>query len=118
MDAVNGISIVGIIARVIVGIIVGVIRITPIIGITPVPPPRDPRETEPGNKNTVIDEKTALAVKMPETPAVKASKTPAVKGSETTSAAKASEITPAVKASPSMKPASSAEPPVSDCFGR
>jgi len=55
---------------------------------------------------------------MPETTAVKASETPAIKGSETTSAVKTSETTPAVKTSPSAEPASSAEPPVSDCFGR
>jgi hypothetical protein len=94
------------------GVIVRVVRI---VRITPIPPPRVPIETETGN------EKTAMAVKAPETSAAKAPETPA---------AKASETTPAMKASAAMKPAAmkpaatvtssaapSPKPPVSDSIG-
>jgi hypothetical protein len=120
----------------VIWVIVRVIRITPIIGITPIPPPRVPIETETGNEKTIMAEKTAMSVKVPKTPAVKASETPAVKVPKTPAAkasempaAKAPETTPAVKtsaamkASPAMKPAaavtaSSPKPPVSDSIGR
>jgi hypothetical protein len=74
------------------GVIVRVVRI---VRITPIPPPRVPIETETGN------EKTAMAVKAPETPA-----------------AKASETTPAMKASAAVTSAApSPKPPVSDSIG-
>jgi hypothetical protein len=95
------------------GVIVRVVRI---VRITPIPPPRVPIETETGN------EKTAMAVKAPETSAAKAPETPAAEPSETT---------PAMKASAAMKPAAtvkraaavtssaapSPKPPVSDSIG-
>jgi cytoskeletal protein RodZ len=66
------------------------IRITPIIGITP---PRVSIKTETGNEKTIMVKKTAMAVKVPETPAVKVPETPAVKVPKT----------PTAKA-PAMKP--------------
>jgi hypothetical protein len=89
-----------------------IVRITPIIGITPIPPPRVAIET--GIKKTAIVVKVSEtpAVKAPETPGMKVSETSAVKGPKTTPAVKASPtMTPAVKASPTMTPSA----PVSKC---
>jgi hypothetical protein len=83
------------------GVIVRVVRI---VRITPIPPPRVPIETETGN------EKTAMAVKAPETSAAKAPETPAAKASETTPAMK-----PAATVTSSAAP--SPKPPVSDSIG-
>jgi hypothetical protein len=79
----------------IVGVRIIWIRITPIIGITPIPPPRVSIKTETGNEKTITVKKTAMTVKVPETPAVRVPETPAVKVPETP-AVKVPE-TPAVK---------------------
>jgi hypothetical protein len=63
----------------IVGVRIIGIWITPIIGITPIPPPRVSIKTETGNEKTITVEKTAMAVKVPEPPAVKVPEPPAVK---------------------------------------
>ena len=64
-------------------------------------------------------EKTAMAVKVPETPAVKVPKTPSAKASEMP-AAKAPETTSAMKpaAAVTASAAPSPKPPVSDSIGR
>ena len=75
----ESIALVRIVTVVLAGVMWVIVRVVRIVRITPIPPPRVPIETETGN------EKTAMAVKAPETPAAKASETtPAMKASAAT----------------------------------
>src|SRR6266436_6261195 len=74
----ESIAVVRIVTVVWAGVIWVIVRVVRIIRITPIPPPRVPIETETGNEKAIMAEKTAMAVKAPETPAVKVPKTPAV----------------------------------------
>ena len=82
----ESIAVVRIVTVVWAGVIWVIVRVVRIVRITPIPPPRVPIETETGNEKTIMVEKTAMAVKVPETPAVKVPETPAVKVPETPAA--------------------------------
>ncbi len=111
----ESIAVVLIVTVVWAGVIWVIVRV---IGITPIPPPRVPIETETGNEKTIMAEKTAMSVKVSKTPAAKASEMPAVKVPKTPAAkasempaAKAPETTPAVKTSAAIDRAHDAHPP-------
>jgi len=95
----ESIAVVLIVTVVWAGVIWVIVRV---IGITPIPPPRVPIETETGNEKTIMAEKTAMSVKVSKTPAAKASEMPA---------AKAHETSPAVKTSAAIDRAHDAHPP-------
>jgi hypothetical protein len=92
----------------IVGVRIIGIWITPIIGITPIPPPRVSIKTETGNEKTIMVE-TAMAMKVPKMTSTKTPRPTSMKASASVKLASSPTVTASAATSP--------KPPVSNSIG-